>query len=276
MAKPITIQTFFFAISLLLFGACKLNETIKTIEKEEIEIPSTLKTLEKHYGNHFDVLNANQIVWKDGDTLVFDDGKKKEFATVLVQADIEDQFRIAYPKCSHIVPPNSTFDPGRIRNQKFFQKMYGATKEEVKSNLDTIIWLPKHTDVQLPINSINGCADSLKLVSDALQNLPDSLLKYVIKTAGTFNYRHIAGTQRLSCHSYGIAIDINVDYSNYWRWDKGEYHYRNKIPFEIVDIFEKYGFIWGGYWYHYDTMHFEFRPELLESQKLKKELEENE
>jgi D-alanyl-D-alanine carboxypeptidase len=24
-----------------------------------------------------------------------------------------------------------------------------------------------------------------------------------------------------------------------------------------------YGFIWGGKWYHYDTMHFEYRPELM-------------
>ena len=29
----------------------------------------------------------------------------------------------------------------------------------------------------------------------------------------------------------------------------------------IVHIFEKHGFIWGGRWLHYDTMHFEFRPE---------------
>jgi peptidoglycan LD-endopeptidase CwlK len=34
---------------------------------------------------------------------------------------------------------------------------------------------------------------------------------------------------------------------------------------EIVKIFEKYGFIWGGKWYHYDTMHFEYRPELIVS-----------
>ncbi|MFY4861157.1 M15 family metallopeptidase, partial [Aliarcobacter butzleri] len=39
--------------------------------------------------------------------------------------------------------------------------------------------------------------------------------------------------------------------------------YKNKIPLEIVEIFEKYGFIWGGRWYHFDTMHFEYRPELL-------------
>jgi hypothetical protein len=30
-----------------------------------------------------------------------------------------------------------------------------------------------------------------------------------------------------------------------------------------VRVFEKHGFIWGGAWYHYDTMHFEYRPELL-------------
>jgi hypothetical protein len=39
--------------------------------------------------------------------------------------------------------------------------------------------------------------------------------------------------------------------------------YRNRMPAEIVAIFEKHGFIWGGKWYHFDTMHFEFRPELL-------------
>ena len=32
---------------------------------------------------------------------------------------------------------------------------------------------------------------------------------------------------------------------------------------EIARIFERHGFIWGGKWYHYDTMHFEYRPELL-------------
>lgn len=41
------------------------------------------------------------------------------------------------------------------------------------------------------------------------------------------------------------------------------FKYRNRIPRKIVEIFEKHGFIWGGAWYHYDTMHFEFRPEIL-------------
>ena len=31
----------------------------------------------------------------------------------------------------------------------------------------------------------------------------------------------------------------------------------------MVAVFEKHGFIWGGKWYHYDSVHFEYRPELL-------------
>ena len=43
--------------------------------------------------------------------------------------------------------------------------------------------------------------------------------------------------------------------------------YENKMPHDIVKVFEKHGFIWGGRWYHYDTMHFEFRPEILMANK---------
>ena len=73
----------------------------------------------------------------------------------------------------------------------------------------------------------------------------------------------------MSMHSFGLAIDLNVSKANYWKWDlknnSKEYslNYRNKFPQEIILIFEKYGFIWGGKWKHYDTMHFEYRPELL-------------
>ena len=55
--------------------------------------------------------------------------------------------------------------------------------------------------------------------------------------------------------------------SDYWRWSGpatgGGVHYKNRIPMEIVRVFEKHGFIWGGRWSHYDTMHFEYRPELM-------------
>jgi hypothetical protein len=32
---------------------------------------------------------------------------------------------------------------------------------------------------------------------------------------------------------------------------------------QVMKAFEAYGFIWGGKWMFYDTMHFEYRPEIL-------------
>jgi len=93
--------------------------------------------------------------------------------------------------------------------------------------------------------------------------------RYLENIGGTFNWRNISGTDRLSTHSFGMTIDINTRYANYWQWDckctdeKLKLTYRNRIPLKIVEVFEKHGFIWGGRWYHYDTMHFEYRPELL-------------
>jgi hypothetical protein len=152
--------------------------------------------------------------------------------------------------------------------QPFFDKMYGnCEKGEVKPKLVHVDWLPHHGSGALRVTSVNKVADRFGAVSAELDKLPDSFVKYVIPLASKgYNCRVIAGTTRPSAHGHGIAIDINVAWSNYWRYrrtEAGSYSYENRIPWEIVEVFEKHGFIWGGKWYHYDTMHFEYRPELL-------------
>jgi hypothetical protein len=71
----------------------------------------------------------------------------------------------------------------------------------------------------------------------------------------------------VSAHGHGIAIDVALKRAPYWRDAKpeptGGIAFKNEIPIEIVRIFERHGFVWGGRWYHYDTMHFEYRPELV-------------
>lgn len=144
--------------------------------------------------------------------------------------------------------------------------MYGKNESEVNKNLVKIPWMPKYTKRSVTVTKINDIDKKLINISSELENLPKHLRNFVLNPNGAYNWRKIANSDNISVHSFGIAIDINIKNSNYWLWDKEtnkKYKYKNQIPLEIVEIFEKYGFIWGGRWYHYDTMHFEYRPELL-------------
>lgn len=67
--------------------------------------------------------------------------------------------------------------------------------------------------------------------------------------AGCYYPRYIAGTQQLSLHSFGIALDLNVPGNQ--RGSVGE---MNRA---VVAIFKKWGFAWGGDWGYTDPMHFE-------------------
>jgi hypothetical protein len=91
-----------------------------------------------------------------------------------------------------------------------------------------------------------------------------SLRALVDHPGGGFAYRSIEGTDRLSAHAFGIAVDLDPKHGAYHRWDGAHPKWRNEIPMAVVSAFEAEGFIWGGRWYHYDTIHFEYRPELFD------------
>jgi len=218
----------------------------------------------KAYPDYLVACEDNYLIWRDGEKQLFDDGKEKTAEQLLNAADVEDMFAYAYPVgASAYTPPALNVNPGRVRNEAFFKKMYGATREAVESQLVTIPWLPQSGHKTVRVTRVNGVDKKLAQISAELDQLPAALKKYVLNTAGTFNWRTISGTERLSGHSFAIAIDIDTKFSNYWRWAGKKYQYKNQIPPQIVELFEKHGFIWGGKWYHYDTMHFEYRPELF-------------
>lgn len=235
-------------------------------------LPIGMRRLLTAYPGWFIGASPNALIWKDSTLMPFDDGiANKSFDGLLDSADLEDQvMAMPYPMGRDTFTPKRNDDPGRSRYEPFFLKMYGASKREVASNLTTIVWLPNSLKTPLKVTRLNGVDKKLEAISAELEKLP-ALRKYLENPGGTFNWRVISGTNRLSTHSFGITIDINTQFSNYWQWDyknwqtepKLDIAYRNRIPLEIVRIFEKHGFIWGGRWYHYDTMHFEYRPELL-------------
>ena len=198
----------------------------------------------------------NHILFSDGTSMIYDDGKSKDYAELLDNSDIEDMFSMAY-----ISEGNPA---GRSRCEPFFKKVYGENANTVKKNLVNVRWF----GTKVKFNQRNGAAEQLQRVADEIQQNHPELVSYM-KSSGTFYWRKVRGAKRLSAHSYGIAIDIAVKQSDYWKWgnpkakETDPIDYKNRIPSEIVEVFEKHGFIWGGRWYHYDTMHFEYRPEII-------------
>lgn len=212
-----------------------------------------------------------EIVLASGRRMVLDDGRDKTFDERLEQTDLQDMFHDRYPWGGPILPPDRNFDPGRYRADAFFREIYGATQEAVASQLVTVQWLANTRPTALPVHRKYGIPERLARVSAMLEEMGPDLVPYLVEPGGTFNWRPIAGTDRLSAHSFAISIDINTGFADYWRWAGGgpdPSEYRNRIPLEIVLAFEAEDFIWGGRWYHYDTMHFEYRPELRHYQRL--------
>jgi hypothetical protein len=210
------------------------------------------------------------LTLKNGARFRISDGRAdKTFQELLESPDIDDMFYARYPAIAEpsAAPkqPDVNSDPGRVRFAPLFAAMYGdCRKNEVAKNLRAVKWLPKHNGGSVRVTTVNGVADALARVSRALDELPDDLATYLVPAAGTYHCRMVAGSRAPSMHAYGAAIDIDTRYADYWRWSPGEQpRWRNRIPVAIVRIFEQHGFIWGGAWYHYDTMHFEYRPELL-------------
>lgn len=88
----------------------------------------------------------------------------------------------------------------------------------------------------------------------------------VANNTSAFNYRIISGTNRLSNHSYGRAIDINPVQNPYTQRDgavvpPGAHHDPTQpgtVTVEIADLFKSYGWSWGGDWEgRKDWQHFE-------------------
>jgi hypothetical protein len=226
-----------------------------------------LDALVAAYPGALDRHDGTALHWRDGTVMAASDGvETKAFPDLLRKASIVDQFRLPYPHGPLGMPPAVDADPGRFRNTEFFKKMYGnCDKGEVATHMVSVAWLPKTWGKTIKITSVNAVNERLSAVSTEIDALPDKIRRAAYPIAGTYNCRAVADTGAPSPHSFGIAIDLNLAFSDYWFWGphQGKIAYRNRMPEEIVDIFEKHGFIWGGKWYHFDTMHFEYRPELL-------------
>lgn len=159
---------------------------------------------------------------------------------------------------------DKNYDPGRYRSYDLLKEVYGSSRQQIEKNLKSVNLNYTH----VLFNNNNKAAEALE---STMQNLipllkeNEAVRRCLFPCMGTFNYRLVAGTNRLSPHSFGIAIDLASDKRDYWKWSspkQGEERL-NSYSKEIVEAFEKNNFVWGGKWGHFDILHFEYRPEII-------------
>jgi hypothetical protein len=217
------------------------------------------------YPGSVEGVTAREVVLRDGTRFpIAPDPPQAAAGDDPTARNIADMFAQAYPAGS-ISPPAPGADPGRARFAPFFDRIYGDCRDgAVIPHLRAVAWMPGLARQRVMVTTLNGVADHLEAVVHDLATLPPAVQRQLVPSAGTYACRVIAGTQDRSMHAYGVAIDIATARSDYWRWAGGEgARWRNRIDPRIVAMFERHGFIWGGRWSHFDTMHFEYRPELV-------------
>lgn len=219
------------------------------------------------YPQSVKIANGSKIVLTDGTTFPYSIiNEDLSWNQKVDRADLKMQLSQPYDAGGVSTPPTYLFDPGRLRYQPFFQALYGKSKQAIEKNLVLIDWPTLTGNKKLRVNKINGVDKKLHAIGLEIARLPKDERIWA-EGACTYTYRVIKDTDRLSMHSFGIAIDLAPSKTQYWKDEAKEetahIGYKNTMPLSIVRIFEKHGFIWGGRWYHYDTMHFEYRPELL-------------
>ena len=204
------------------------------------------------------------LVMRSGKRLLYDDRKMKTFDEKITDADLQDMLETLYPLSENKSLMSTNFDPGRTRAYAFLDELYGNSKDVISGRLMSVDFGDEH----LLFNQAAGAAAALAATAgDAASLVVDQpqIADYLYPTSGTFNYRVIAGTNRLSPHAYGIAIDLKSSPYGYWLWAspaEGETFIKT-YPQDLVRLFEKHGFIWGGKWNHFDLFHFEYRPEII-------------
>ena len=204
------------------------------------------------------------IVMKSGKKFIYDDKKTKNPQEKLCNPDLQDMLEEIYPlnKTNEIM--SKDFNPGRIRHYELLNEVYGSSKSSIEKNLCSLKYGYTNYQFNKQNNANTALEDTLKeLIPMSKSNPKIGAILY--PASGTYNYRLISGTGRLSPHSYGITIDLKSDKRDYWKWSSIEQGKTRlcEYPDELVSAFENHNFIWGGKWGYFDILHFEYRPEII-------------
>ncbi|MDR2537639.1 MAG: M15 family metallopeptidase [Treponema sp.] len=168
----------------------------------------------------------------------------------------------------------SRSNSGAVRSNFYEKLLQCETRAEAFAHQRTVRFFGSavtvHERIVAPLARAEQRINELEKEDEAITAWKKSL-----DSIGAWNWRNIAGSASRSFHSYGTAIDLLMKTvpgkETYWLWTQQKGVDFRAVPEEdklnpprsVVCVFEDEGFIWGGKWATYDTMHFEYHPELI-------------
>lgn len=146
-----------------------------------------------------------------------------------------------------------------VRSQVFIKQHFGEYAYRPTGNGRFVIdpeWVEENiVEVDIPLLGTTKCHRVMaEILTDIMQDLVDNDLSSVIDRnayAGCWNPRYIAGSARLSRHSFGAAADINI----FNPTDGGP---GSPVHPELLDRIYAAGLTSGHVWANSDPGHFEF------------------
>ncbi|MGL4394182.1 MAG: M15 family metallopeptidase [Brevinema sp.] len=281
--------THLFVSVLLFFGISSLNAVEYTFYHDEVfsalvkAYPGVVKIIPESENKHPDpaiVVRNTVFYWVNGRLLP--EHERSNWNNYGVNAfysyarEIPDPRSYSQLELAEIRKKSSKVyrKNRKSAHHLFYEKLYGmSTLADTNTQIVKTTFLKKQVLIhQFAHKPLKKVEDELYKLARQDKEVRDFLRE--VDTVYSFFWRRIAGSKARSLHSYGVAIDTldsRTKKSYYWLWAQNldidwvtePLTRRWHPPESAIKLFEKYGFAWGGKWIFYDTMHFEYRPDLM-------------
>jgi hypothetical protein len=235
-----------------------------------------VKAFLEAYGSLIDrvTFEGDDAVFISGNRAIhFTDGKMLA-ESHLAQADAFEPFFFSYSLEPLTRPPPLEDGPGQSTD--VLEAFFGGRESEIRAQCESMTFLGR----RLFVNKLASRAlrEVERDIQAAASRGETDVARWVdeLEIAYSFMNKGIAGSESRSYHAWGLAVDlVPRSYGGkqvYWRWsrvfNRTGWHRiplseRWSPPEAVVAAFERHGFLWGGKWAHFDTIHFEYRPEIL-------------
>lgn len=196
---------------------------------------------------------------------VEDDNSNDNQVSELLQSD-ENTIADDYPKVVSIEDRRQINQGLSVAGREFLVEVLGMPRANLSDKCEAITnpeFAARVVTEQVGNISVRmqlPAIDSLKRVFDLIRAVDNDLYDR-INTAGALCVRRIRGSANsISSHSFGLAIDLNIDGQLDTLGDG-----KTQLGLTIIaDIFQREGWFWGAGFGREDSMHFEVSKELIQ------------